>query len=182
MNEQSKRTGVANTTYHENGTVKISVFLDIHSVVRPALLLLAGEHSTARPKQHTGLVIDARNLSFRPVLLPTFSYSSENEVVDPAETRSIRSSSGRLAGFSIGVSEFSTDTAQTKLPMIYANSPFHPEAQKRAGKNHHSSSQVHLKTVCSRWMVSPTALSSIDLKSIAARGDIVVLVDPQKLR
>ena len=66
--------------------------------------------------------------------------------------------------------------------MIYANSPFHPEAQKRAGKKPSFFVASAFKDGVFTLDGLPTALSSIDLKSIAARGDIVVLVDPQKLR
>jgi len=155
----AKKYQVSQTSYKETGGVSVNVYWDIHKLLRPVIIENSTEGiSTTPPKQHTGIIIDARGLNFTPMLFP--------EIVKNDRTPWL------------SISGFSKAKAEVKLPFIYAPHAAHSNVVDRIGE---SPAIFIAKSVSGNKIIlqdnSTEELSEADAKSIMANGNIVILLD-----
>ncbi len=114
LEDSLRRWSVDETTYHDAGGVEMKASLDLREWLRPALVSLADSDPPELPKSGpTGILVDARGLSFKPSLAPTVS-SPDGTVLARAQ----------LVG---------EDTARLSSPVLYVLDPADSRAIRRAG-------------------------------------------------
>lgn len=105
---------VTETRYHDPSGVEMDAELDLHAWLRPELLSLASDTATPLPSTGpTGVVIDARGVSFEPCVVPTVSTPSGRVLVD--------------------ASSLSAQAVRSRTPVLYLSAPGDPRVARRAG-------------------------------------------------
>ncbi len=103
MTDAATKSEVSDVIYLNEDTVETRVFIDLQELLRPYIIERAGiESRVNRPtkKQASGIIVDARNVDFDPVVLPTVQTYNDQQW--------------------LSVEHFSAYTAQSKLPFRYA--------------------------------------------------------------
>jgi hypothetical protein len=155
----AKKYKVSQTNYHESGGVSVQIYWDMHSLLRPVIIQNATEGlTTAKPKNHTGIIIDTRGLNFEPVLFPEVSKDGQSTW--------------------LSVAGFSKKQAETKIPFIYAPHAAHEEVITRVGENPAifvGNSISENRIVINDKLSS--SLSEEDAQAIMANGNVVIIID-----
>ena len=114
LEDSLRRWNVDETTYNSRGGVEMNASLDLREWLRPALVALADSEAPALPTDGpTGILIDARGLTFRPSLAPTVS-GPDGTVISRAQL-------------------VAADTARISSAVIYVLDPADARAVRRAG-------------------------------------------------
>jgi hypothetical protein len=148
---------IEETRYHTSGGVEIDAYLDLRVWLGPTLRDVAIDRPVALPEEgHTGVVIDARSVAFRPAFSPTINLSSGQNL-----TRADR---------------VSLETIEESSPVLYVTDPADPRALERAGPNPvfglaHDGARGTLQLAATEW--EGTAV----LDALAANGRIVVVME-----
>ena len=145
--------------FSESDEVEVLGHLNLHLYLQPLLLEYAKVSvPPTRNGEHTGLVIDSRGFQFSPVVLPEVLKNDGTPIL-----------SAEL---------FSNTQARSKLPVRYAADPAEPLVVKTAGKNP-LSLQIG-STHEGKLVLDPSndLPSAEDIKSLVARGNVIIIVDP----
>jgi hypothetical protein len=157
IQDNTRRYQVAETTYQTSEKVDVSVFLELHTLLRPVILSQTTiKDNPPIPSNYTGIVIDARSIDFKPIFFPTINKGTQEWLL---------------------ASYFSEDSAKTKLPFIYSNTAAHPSVIKRVGKKP-AIYQVEsgYKDTIQLNEVNAPELSAAEAKALLANGTVVILL------
>ena len=117
LDDGLKSWRVRETRYLSNGGVEMDGVLEVHRWLRP-MLLSQTDAARARPSSSgmtSGVLIDARQLDFRPCLAPELSTIEGKPLVHPSKVH--------------------PDVMRRKTPVIYVRDPADPLAAERAGES-----------------------------------------------
>lgn len=159
--DNKRKYQVAETIYQTSEKVEVSVYLELQMLLRPVILSKTSIKDNPKyPSSHTGIIIDARNIDFHPVLFPTIK-KENNEWLT--------------------ASYFSEDSAKTKMPFIYATTAAHPSVVKRVGRNPaiYQAKSGYKDIIQINETIDPQ-LSPDDAKALLANGTVVILLNPPK--
>ena len=152
------RYDVAETIYNSDKSVETTVYIDIHTLLRPYILERAEyeQKKPPRPKEYTGIIIDARQIDFDPVLFPTIDTKDIPEW--------------------LSVAGFSDYSAKTNLPFLYATDAANPLALNKVGRN-----PAFVVATASKYDhlivdVGSLQLTDDDRSSIMGYGSVVILL------
>ena len=153
---------VRETRYLSNGGVEMDGVLEIHRWLRPMLMSLA-KAPDQRPTKDgpTGVLIDARHLSFRPCLAPELRAPDETALIHPSKVRS--------------------DVMRSKTPVIYVQDPADPIAAERAGAQPIFLTASSSKRECLLYATPSDAQllsKSAGFSSAVAAARVVIVVTP----
>ncbi len=158
-----KRYDISDTIYHGDQSVEITTYISIHALLRGYVIersQIDGRVAKRRGQSPTGVIIDARNMQFEPVLFPTIHTTTTSRWLT--------------------VDNFSKHTAQTKLPFMYATEAANPAVISRVGLN--PSLYIAESSSNDTMTVRPVGNSNLtdqDVHSIMANGQVVILLQPQ---
>ena len=157
IQENTKRYQVSETTYQASEKVDVSVYLEIHTLLRPIILSQTTiKDNPPIPQNHSGIIIDARSIDFKPVLFPTIKKGSQEWLL---------------------ASYFSEDSAKTKLPFIYSNTAAHPSVIKRVGRTPAIyQAESSYKDTIQLNEVNVPQLTATEAKALLANGTVVILL------
>lgn len=153
-----KKYDVSETVYNTDQSVEITTFLDLHTLFRPYVLEMSLVlEKVPKPKTHTGIIIDARNVSYKPMVLPCVSTT-------------------KIPNW-LSVSHFSQYTASTTLPFVYATDAAHPRVANRVGRN---PLIIQATSTMDGCLVVPheatTDISEFDYTGITGNGFMVIVL------
>ena len=157
-----KRYEISDTIYHADQSVELTTYISLHALLRGYVIERAqidGRVQKSRGQTPSGIIIDARNVDFQPVLFPTIHTTTESRWLT--------------------VDGFSKHTAQTKLPFQYAREAANPDVTKRVGLNPslYMAESSSYDTLTVRPVGNPN-LTEQDVYSIMANGQVVILLEP----
>ena len=141
-----------------SNSVQVVGYINLQRYLRKVIIEHASSDiSEEKGEYHTGMIIDARGLSFQPVVMPKVIDAEGIPVVD--------------------ISGFSANAAQDTLPVRYVSTPADPICAKTVGKKPAimRASDVEKGSLI---LDASTVLPSIeDLSAIVSTGNVVIVVD-----
>lgn len=143
----------------ESHEVEVIGYLELKTLLRQLVMKEASKKIRPKePKDHTGLLIDARDTSYSPVVLPTITNNDGEDVVS--------------------IDGFSYHTAKTRLPVLYVSDPADPRSISLIGSNPAmvraeslTNGDLQIKTEDTSRLPSDE-----DLKAIVSTGKVVVVI------
>ena len=82
IQDNKRKYKVAETTYQTSDNVEVSVYLELQMLLRPVLLSKTSiKDNPPYPSGHTGIIIDARDIDFQPVLFPVIKKGEQDWLV-----------------------------------------------------------------------------------------------------
>ena len=155
----AKRYEVSDVIYVNGSVVESTVFLEMHELLRPYIIERAGVEgrvSTPKRSEYSGVIIDARSLDFAPVVLPTIhTNSTENW---------------------LSVDDFSSYTAQSRFPFMYATDATNPAVISKVGRNPalFMADSTTFDTLTVHSLDKP--ITESERKAIMGNGRVVILL------
>ncbi len=153
---------VVETRYVSSGRVEMDATLDLQAWLRPALVALARQGPAPEPTgEHSGVLVDVRELGFRPCMVPSLVPPEGAPLFD---ARSL-----------------SEEVVRRAPPVIFVPDPADPRAVERAGEKPIFVRAASADSRCEIELsaADATALAgSADFAALSAAGKLVVVVDP----
>ena len=157
IQDNKRKYHVEEAIYQAAEKVEVSVYLELQMLLRPIILSKTSiKDNPPYPSSHTGIIIDARELDFKPVLFPKIKKNDTSF---------------------LSVSYFSEDSAKTKMPFVYASTAAHPIVVDRVGRNPaiYRAKSSDKDIIQLDETVDPQ-LSSQDARALLANGTVVILL------
>lgn len=158
IQDNKRKYQVAETIYQTAEKVEVSVYLELQTLLRPIILSKTSiKDNPPYPSSHTGIIVDARNIDFQPVLFPTINKEEQAW---------------------LNITQFSEDSAKTTMPFIYATTAAHPAVVERVGRNPaiYRAKSAYKDIIQLDETIDPK-LSHQDAKTLLAYGTVVILLD-----
>lgn len=158
----AKRYEVSDVIYVNGNVVESTVFLDMHELLRPYLIERAGVEGrvpTPKRSERSGIIIDARSLDFTPIVLPTIHTQSTEHW--------------------LSVDDFSSYTAQSRFPFMYATDATNPAVISKVGRNPalFIADATSFDTLTVHGLDKP--ITESERKAIMGNGRVVILLSNQ---
>lgn len=159
----AKRYQVSDVVYVEGDAVESTAFLDMHDLLRSYIIERSGVESrvrTPRRGEHTGVIIDARNVEFEPIVLPTIAINGDDKW--------------------LSIESFSRYTAQSKFPFMYATSASSADVIAKVGSNPalYAADSVSLDTI-KVHNIDSSPLTTEERDLIMGNGRVVILLSSE---
>jgi hypothetical protein len=153
---------VRETRYLSNGGVEMDAVLEIHRWLRPMLLSLAQPNSPAPTEDGTtGILIDARHLSFQPCVAPEVRTDTGTALVHPSRVH--------------------PEVLRSRSPAVYVSDPADPTAAKRTGEHPIFISAVSSQRDCILTLSAADSRlleNNRGFRNAVAGGRVVLVVTP----
>ena len=159
----AKRYHISDVVYVDGDVVESTAFIDMHDLLRSYIIERAGVEGRVRsPKgrEHTGVIIDARQIDFEPIILPTIATKGNDNW--------------------LSVDHFSKYSAQSLFPFMYAVSAGNPDVIAKVGHNPalYIADDVTFDTLHVH-NVGSSPLTSEEIGPIMGNGRVVILLSSE---
>jgi len=156
------RWNIEETRYFSGGGVEIVGVLDLQTWLQPALLSLASAAAASdTPETVTGLVIDARGLSFDPCVAPRVA-TPDGQILMQAQS-------------------LPPDTIKSRSPVVYVRDPADPMAAERSGESPIFVRATSVGATGALILETQSAgeiATHPDLVGIVSQGRVVIILEP----
>lgn len=155
----ANRYEVSDVVYINAETIESTIYVDMHGLLRPYLIERAGIEgrvSTPKRSEHSGIIIDARNVDFDPVVLPVIHTSGQENW--------------------LSVDDFSKHNAKNSFPFAYALDATATSVIDKVGSNPalYMANEATFDALTVNSLGAP--LSESERAAIIGNGRVVILL------